>query len=441
MRSRFTALRRARHRGGAARCADCPAVVGTGAAGQRAGHRQARDRRDRRRRAAPRTGRTTSTTCCAARSSSPTGATLNIQAGTRVIGEVRQRRHADRAARRPVERHRHARAADRLHERSAGRHRAPAGTGAASSSTAARRSTSRAAKASGEADTGVYGGDDPNDNSGTLRYVRVEFAGVEFSPDNELNGIAFQGVGRGGSYRVHPGPHEPRRRVSSGSAGPPTSSTPSPPTPPTTASTGRSAGAAGRSSSRSTSAADDADNGIEADNNEFNNNLLPRSNPQIYNITICGDPSPALGGESVRAANLRRGTAFTIRNFLVDRLQDHRLPDGDDQHRDDGADRQRHVAARVGRLLEPRRDGHHGAAGQSDPREHRSVTSTAAGSRTCAPTSSPASRPPASITRTPTSSRPRSPRWPAGSWRRSSRPTTASSSRDLHRRGPAGARR
>src|SRR5687768_12819903 len=49
----------------------------------------------------------------------------------------------------------------------------------------------------GEADTGVYGGNDPNDNSGSLRYVRVEFAGVEFSPDNELNGIAFQGVGRG----------------------------------------------------------------------------------------------------------------------------------------------------------------------------------------------------------------------------------------------------
>src|SRR5687768_18103122 len=30
---------------------------------------------------------------------------------------------------------------------------------------------------------------------------------------------------------------------------------------------------------------DDADNGIEADNNEFNNEVLPRSHPQIYNIT------------------------------------------------------------------------------------------------------------------------------------------------------------
>jgi hypothetical protein len=62
---------------------------------------------------------------------------------------------------------------------------------------------------------------------------------------------------------------------------------------------------------------DDADNGIEADNNEFNNNVLPRSHPQVYNITVCGDPDRNEGGESPRAANLRRGTAFTIRNFLV----------------------------------------------------------------------------------------------------------------------------
>ena len=62
---------------------------------------------------------------------------------------------------------------------------------------------------------------------------------------------------------------------------------------------------------------DDADNGIEADNNEFNNNVLPRSNPQIYNITLCGDPDRNEGGESPRGANLRRGTAFTIRNFLL----------------------------------------------------------------------------------------------------------------------------
>ena len=51
--------------------------------------------------------------------------------------------------------------------------------------------------AEGEGSTGSYGGDDPADSSGTLRYVRVEYAGTLFSEDNELNGIAFQGVGSG----------------------------------------------------------------------------------------------------------------------------------------------------------------------------------------------------------------------------------------------------
>jgi hypothetical protein len=49
----------------------------------------------------------------------------------------------------------------------------------------------------GEGDTGTYGGDNPNDSSGVLRYVRVQFGGIKFTDENELNGIAFQGVGDG----------------------------------------------------------------------------------------------------------------------------------------------------------------------------------------------------------------------------------------------------
>ena len=45
-------------------------------------------------------------------------------------------------------------------------------------------------------DTTSYGGTDPNDNSGTLKYVRVEFAGYVFQPNKEINGITFGGVGR-----------------------------------------------------------------------------------------------------------------------------------------------------------------------------------------------------------------------------------------------------
>ena len=43
----------------------------------------------------------------------------------------------------------------------------------------------------------MYGGTDRTTTAACFSYVRVEFSGIEFSPDNELNGIAFQGVGRG----------------------------------------------------------------------------------------------------------------------------------------------------------------------------------------------------------------------------------------------------
>lgn len=43
----------------------------------------------------------------------------------------------------------------------------------------------------------AYGGMDENDDSGVLRYVRIEYAGVILSPDNEVNGLTFAGVGRG----------------------------------------------------------------------------------------------------------------------------------------------------------------------------------------------------------------------------------------------------
>jgi hypothetical protein len=41
----------------------------------------------------------------------------------------------------------------------------------------------------------LYGGTDPHDNSGKLSYVRIEFAGIAFSPNNEINGLTFCSVG------------------------------------------------------------------------------------------------------------------------------------------------------------------------------------------------------------------------------------------------------
>jgi len=43
----------------------------------------------------------------------------------------------------------------------------------------------------------TYGGTDPADNSGVLRYVRIEFPGIAFQPNNEINGLTLGGVGNG----------------------------------------------------------------------------------------------------------------------------------------------------------------------------------------------------------------------------------------------------
>ena len=43
----------------------------------------------------------------------------------------------------------------------------------------------------------IFGGTNDTDNSGILKYVRVEFAGIELTPNNETNSITLGGVGSG----------------------------------------------------------------------------------------------------------------------------------------------------------------------------------------------------------------------------------------------------
>lgn len=168
----------------------------------------------------------------------------------------------------------------------------------------------------GEGATGVYGGTNPDDSSGILRYVRVEFAGIEFSPDNELNGIAFQGVGRGTiveNIQIHfnkddgveffGGTVDVKRVLLTGIGDD---------------SIDWTFGWIGRMQfAIAQQRGDDTDNGIEADNNGNNNDLLPRSAPTIYNMTLVGDPGQTVGPESTDGARLREGTAGVIRNSIV----------------------------------------------------------------------------------------------------------------------------
>jgi hypothetical protein len=45
-----------------------------------------------------------------------------------------------------------------------------------------------------------YGGQDPNSNSGVLKYVRIEYSGHKINALKELNGLSLGGVGRGTKF-------------------------------------------------------------------------------------------------------------------------------------------------------------------------------------------------------------------------------------------------
>ncbi|MEO1399086.1 MAG: hypothetical protein AAFU56_09510, partial [Pseudomonadota bacterium] len=155
-----------------------------------------------------------------------------------------------------------------------------------------------------------------------LNYVRVQYAGFEITPDNELNGIAFQGVGDGTDVdfiQVHNNDDDGVEFFG---------------------------GTVDVSHVVLTGVDDDAldwvsgwdgsaqfviiagsgvgDNGFEGDSNSSDNNVLPRSNPTISNWTAIGADSEDLGMQ------IREGTAGTFINGVVTEWDDGCL-DIDDQ--------------------------------------------------------------------------------------------------------------
>jgi hypothetical protein len=41
----------------------------------------------------------------------------------------------------------------------------------------------------------LYGGNQPNDNSGSVRFVQIRYSGTSLAPGNELQGLTMGGVG------------------------------------------------------------------------------------------------------------------------------------------------------------------------------------------------------------------------------------------------------
>lgn len=173
-----------------------------------------------------------------------------------------------------------------------------------------------------------YGGSNANDNSGTIQYVRVEYAGANVSQDNELNSFTFGGVGAGttfdhcqayygeddafeffggtinGKYLVSTSTHDDAFDFDVGY-------------------TGKLQFLVATVDANSTYYTKDP-NGIECDNDSKGTSLTPFTHPTISNLTIVGTAdgkvakSAMSDGKSMKScANFRRNCQFTLANSIL----------------------------------------------------------------------------------------------------------------------------
>lgn len=162
----------------------------------------------------------------------------------------------------------------------------------------------------GEGGSGLFGGNSPTDNSGVLNFVQVRNGGFRFSSGNELNGIAFQGVGSAtevdfiqvdnnvdDGVEFFGGTVNAKHIVLTGNGDD---------------SLDWTDGWTGNVQYVIIQhASDDGDNGFEGDNRSNDTDILPRSNPTIANVTFLGDPNTDFG------AQLRAGTDGEVYNMVI----------------------------------------------------------------------------------------------------------------------------
>lgn len=167
-----------------------------------------------------------------------------------------------------------------------------------------------------------YGGSITADNSGSLKYVRIEFAGIAADPNSEINGLTCGGVGSGttleniqvsygndDAYEFFGGTVNPKNIIAFATADDDFDF---------------DFGFTGRLqfgiSLRDPLFVDggDAGNGVECDNDGTGTVATPRTRPQLSNFTFCG-PNGAAGTLANHNFNTRwrRSTHFVLRNSIL----------------------------------------------------------------------------------------------------------------------------
>lgn len=161
----------------------------------------------------------------------------------------------------------------------------------------------------------TYGGTDANDNSGSVKYLRIEYSGYAYNADKEFNGLSMFGVGKGTTIeyvQIHDGSDDgfewfggtvdSRYLVVTNFAN----------------EVGDdlfdwTEGWNGTGEYWYGIRTNDGNRGIEADNNSNNHLATPISNPTINNLTLIGNN----GGSENHAIKLRVGTKAQFDNLVL----------------------------------------------------------------------------------------------------------------------------
>lgn len=165
----------------------------------------------------------------------------------------------------------------------------------------------------------AFGGTDPHDSSGVLRYVRLEFGGFEIEANQEINGLTLAGVGDGtliDYLQVHYNKDDGVEffggtvnakhllLVAAADDGVDTD-----------------LGYQGKIQwvvilDSPTNDEPDSNVAFESDNHPQNFDLTPRTRYQIYNVTAIAPPVSA-GGKGLYGARIRRGAAGLYHNIII----------------------------------------------------------------------------------------------------------------------------
>ncbi len=167
-----------------------------------------------------------------------------------------------------------------------------------------------------------YGGTDPLDESGILRFVRIEYAGIAAEPGSEINGLTLGGVGSGtileniqvsfgndDAYEFFGGTVNAKNLVAFATADDDFDFD--------FGYTGKIQFAV---SCRKPDFVDagDAGNGIECDNDGASSLATPRTKPQLSNFTIIGpNDAPGTAANHNFSNRWRRSAQFILRNSIL----------------------------------------------------------------------------------------------------------------------------